>query len=40
MRLIQKEIGLEDVISRIPSLFPYIDFDIYGDSPMYNDVNA
>ena len=40
MRLIQKEIGLEDITSRIPSLFPYIDFDIYGDTPIYNGVNA
>lgn len=38
MKLIQKEIGLEDITSRIPSLFPYIDFDIYGDSPIYNGI--
>ena len=39
MKLIQKQIGLEDIISRIPSLFPYIDFDIYGDTPIYNGLN-
>lgn len=40
MKLIQKEISLEDITSRIPSLFPYIDFDVYGDTPIYNNVNS
>lgn len=40
MRTIKKEIGIEELVSRIPSLFPYIDFDVYGDSPLYKDENV
>lgn len=39
MRIIKKEIGLEELVSRIPSLLPYIDFDIYGNSILYNNTN-
>ena len=39
MKTIKKEICLEDVTSRIPSLLPYIDFDIFGDSVLHNGTN-
>lgn len=39
MRTIKKEICLEEITSRIPSLLPYIDFDPYGDSALYNGTN-